>query len=73
MASIHTHEENYYLRSEIEFSNVANVWIGLTSLNLDEGYEWTDGTPAEYLAWGENEPNNALDQESCASLNSRNG
>ena len=61
------------MRGLIESSGVSNSWIGLTSLNLDEGFEWTDGSPAAYFSWGENEPNNAAEQESCVTMDARNG
>ena len=48
-------------------------WLGLTSLSLDSGYSWSDGSPLDMDYWGQGEPNNANDQESCASINTAEG
>ena len=41
------------------------LWIGLNSLSQAEGHSWTDGSPLDYTNWGDGEPNNANNMESC--------
>ncbi|XP_078701529.1 macrophage mannose receptor 1-like [Branchiostoma floridae x Branchiostoma belcheri] len=40
-------------------------WFGLVDHHQEGGWEWIDGTPLRYRAWGPGEPNNA-GNEDCA-------
>ena len=51
--------------------NVA--YVGLSSLRVDEGYEWIDGTPGDFFNWHYNEPNNFEDMESCITMDRGDG
>lgn len=34
---------------------------------LPQGYEWTDGSPSDYLNWAEGQPNSQDEREACGS------
>ncbi|XP_056155303.1 macrophage mannose receptor 1 [Lampris incognitus] len=44
------------------------AWIGLSSLDTDQGFVWTDGSAFGYENWGFGEPNNYNDNEHCAEV-----
>lgn len=44
------------------------VYIGLSDEAVEGTFEWVDGTPLGFMAWGMGEPNDALDGEDCAQL-----
>ncbi|KAJ3595076.1 hypothetical protein NHX12_004381 [Muraenolepis orangiensis] len=41
------------------------AWIGLSQPTHGAGYEWSDGTPLNFLHWMSEEPNNQNSIESC--------
>jgi hypothetical protein len=43
-------------------------WIGADDLAQEGQFEWTDGTPLDYTAWADGEPNNWGEVENCAHL-----
>ncbi|KAG7168501.1 macrophage mannose receptor 1-like 1 [Homarus americanus] len=45
-----------------------SVWVGL-KLGSESGYEWTDGTPFDYVDWAEGQPDSQYYRENCASAN----
>ena len=44
----------------------AIYWIGLTYLETEGQYKWTNGEPAYYTQWAHNEPHNLNDD--CVEL-----
>jgi hypothetical protein len=44
------------------------VFIGLSDEAVEGTFVWVDGTAPGFTAWGEGEPNNALDGEDCGQL-----
>ncbi|XP_010904068.2 macrophage mannose receptor 1 [Esox lucius] len=50
------------------YHNSDAAWIGLSLLNPNAGFVWTDGLPLEYENWGFGEPNNYNDNEHCAEV-----
>eukprot|EP00062_Callorhinchus_milii_P021283 gi/632977849/ref/XP_007905576.1/ PREDICTED: C-type mannose receptor 2-like [Callorhinchus milii] len=42
----------------------ATLWIGLNDLDIDGGWQWSDGSPLKYLNWEEDQPVNSL-EENC--------
>ncbi|XP_046378823.2 macrophage mannose receptor 1-like [Haliotis rufescens] len=46
-----------------------SFWIGLNDRDIEDGYQWTDGTPFAYSNWAKGEPNNLNAQEDCVEYN----
>ncbi|KAM7400359.1 hypothetical protein PAMA_004852 [Pampus argenteus] len=44
-----------------------SYWIGLT-VDLDETYEWMDGSPVVFQRWDENQPDFVNNDENCAGM-----
>ncbi|XP_027551485.1 macrophage mannose receptor 1-like isoform X1 [Neopelma chrysocephalum] len=61
--------EHMYLRDLID-SKRSSLWIGLNSLNLNSGWQWSGGIPFRYFNWalGSPEPES---EKLCAVLNPR--
>ncbi len=61
MISIHSSEENEFIRNYVEEqpSHSTRVWIGLKR-NIYDSHEfvWVDGSPVDYVNWNLDEPNN---------------
>ncbi|XP_068091673.1 macrophage mannose receptor 1-like isoform X1 [Hyperolius riggenbachi] len=47
-------------------------FIGLR-LSLDKEFKWMDDSPITYVAWANNEPNFANNEENCVTMNRRQG
>jgi hypothetical protein len=59
MVSIHSAEENEFIRSYVQKqSHSIRVWIGLKR-NITQGFQWTNKSPFDYSKWRYNQPNNA--------------
>ncbi|XP_052062584.1 macrophage mannose receptor 1-like [Mytilus californianus] len=70
LASIHSSEENNFLRNRmIRYRNYENIWVGLNDRDSENGFEWSDGSPVDFMMWGTNEPNDKYQQEDCVSIN----
>jgi len=66
LASIHSEEEdNFIADSFYEFGG----WIGGHDLINEEEWQWSDESPFNYHNWQRGEPNNAENNEHCASWN----
>ena len=69
LASIHNAAENaeaFALHVERSLPSEQSTWLGLTDA-ADEGHwVWSDGTPLDYEAWNDGEPNNHGGDEDCA-------
>ena len=69
LISIHSIEENNFVRQEISLISNSSAWIGLFNLNsTDHSYEWVDGSMVDFRNWGDGEPNNANSGENCTEL-----
>ncbi|KAG7268268.1 hypothetical protein CRUP_036252 [Coryphaenoides rupestris] len=53
-------------QQELSTGSHGKAWIGLSEPTPGAGYEWSDGTPLNYLHWVSGEPNNKGSIESCA-------
>ncbi|XP_056340554.1 macrophage mannose receptor 1-like isoform X3 [Oenanthe melanoleuca] len=61
--------EQMYLRDLID-SKRSSLWIGLNSLNLNSGWQWSGGFPFRYLNWAPGSPE-PESEKLCAVLNPR--
>ncbi|NXM05193.1 MRC1 protein, partial [Tyrannus savana] len=61
--------EHMYLRDLID-SKRSSLWIGLNSLNLNSGWQWSGGFPFRYLNWAPGSPE-PEPEKLCAVLNPR--
>ncbi|KFP11519.1 Macrophage mannose receptor 1, partial [Egretta garzetta] len=61
--------EQMYLRDLID-SKRSSLWIGLNSLNLNSGWQWSGGIPFRYFNWAQGSPDPDL-EKLCAVLNPR--
>ncbi|NWI02484.1 MRC1 protein, partial [Tichodroma muraria] len=63
------HEE-IYLRDLID-SKRSSLWIGLNSLNLNSGWQWSGGFPFRYFNWAPGRSPEPESEKLCAVLNPR--
>ncbi|NWS70861.1 MRC1 protein, partial [Crotophaga sulcirostris] len=61
--------EQMYLRDLID-SKRSPLWIGLNSLNLNSGWQWSGGIPFRYFNWAPGSPETEP-EKLCAVLNPR--
>uniref|UniRef100_A0A8C5NNV4 MRC1 protein n=1 Tax=Junco hyemalis TaxID=40217 RepID=A0A8C5NNV4_JUNHY len=61
--------EQIYLRDLID-SKRSSLWIGLNSLNLNSGWQWSGGFPFRYFSWAPGSPE-PESEKLCAVLNPR--
>ncbi|XP_022786569.1 uncharacterized protein LOC111326757 [Stylophora pistillata] len=61
LPSIHTEEENVYVQS---LHGGEHSWLGLSDVNSEGKFVWSDGTPYDFHYWAEHQPNN-FHEEDC--------
>ncbi|XP_009084157.3 macrophage mannose receptor 1-like isoform X1 [Serinus canaria] len=61
--------EQMYLRDLID-SKRSSLWIGLNSLNLNSGWQWSGGFPSRYFNWAPGSPE-PESEKLCTVLNPR--
>ena len=49
-------------------ADVQAFWLGLSDLDTEGTFAWSDGTPVAYTNWNAGEPNDAGGNEDCAQL-----
>ncbi|NWR28870.1 MRC1 protein, partial [Tachuris rubrigastra] len=69
LLSITEIHEHMYLRDLID-SKTSSLWIGLNSLNLNSGWQWSGGIPFRYFNWAPGSPE-PESEKLCAVLNPR--
>ncbi|XP_073715685.1 macrophage mannose receptor 1 [Misgurnus anguillicaudatus] len=69
LASFHSEKEMNVLSGSSSYP----AWIGLTSLDSNSGFVWSDQTPSDYENWASGEPNNYKNNEHCAEYGSNSG
>ncbi|NWI51722.1 MRC1 protein, partial [Calyptomena viridis] len=62
--------EQVYLRDLID-SKRSSLWIGLNSLNLNSGWQWSGGIPFRYFNWAPGRNPESVSEKLCAVLNPR--
>jgi hypothetical protein len=70
LVSITSVGEEEFLANTIKAINnsaVKHMWIGLSDLQKEGTYEWSDRVPIDFIYWGVGEPNNNKDED-CVEL-----
>ncbi|KAM3922534.1 C-type mannose receptor 2 isoform 1-T1 [Leptodactylus fuscus] len=57
------HEQTYINGLLTGYSST--LWIGLNDINVNGGWQWSDGSPLKYLNWESDQPSNS-EEENCA-------
>ncbi|XP_069808937.1 C-type mannose receptor 2 isoform X1 [Dendropsophus ebraccatus] len=57
------HEQTYINGLLTGYSST--LWIGLNDINVNGGWQWSDGSPLKFLNWESDQPSNS-EEESCA-------
>jgi hypothetical protein len=66
LTSIHSAEEVAFLNNLVSKWKVSLApWIGLSTNNWGKSWQWSDGSPVDFLSWTTNYPDYTL-QSSCA-------
>ena len=75
LASVNSYQEQVFIttllkgREDVDSS----VWIGLSDLNTENSFVWSDGTPVAYIFWNEGEPNSYFEYEDCVEIKPADG
>uniref|UniRef100_A0A665UEQ5 C-type lectin domain-containing protein n=1 Tax=Echeneis naucrates TaxID=173247 RepID=A0A665UEQ5_ECHNA len=73
LASFHSQEELSFLTGElIHYGINTQSWVGLNDINVEGQFVYTDGTPADFLLWAPNQPDNYQNNEDCVHLRGMN-
>ncbi|TRY84221.1 hypothetical protein DNTS_026642 [Danionella cerebrum] len=64
LASVHDQERLSFLTAHMSRSS----WIGLNDIKMEGTYVWSDGTPADFLPWEQNQPDNWQGDEDCVHI-----
>eukprot|EP01046_Picozoa_sp_COSAG06_P046149 COSAG06_NODE_6495_length_2909_cov_3.721708_2_plen_868_part_01 len=57
VASIHSATENALVGSLLVDQGLSGGFIGINNHNAEGTFKWTDGSPADFVAWSRGEPN----------------
>jgi len=70
LVSIHTMEEQQFIEGQVRAFNIEamNMWIGFNDMNPPSSWQWSDGTPTDFIHWLTGEPNNEGGMELCAAM-----
>ncbi len=68
-ASIHDAAEQGILAEAAAARRRTRWWIGALDTGTPGAFRWRDGTPWDFEAWAEDQPDNAGGYEHCAALN----
>ncbi|KAM6975835.1 uncharacterized protein LKV04_015092 [Tautogolabrus adspersus] len=64
LVSVHSEEELSFIVAHMP----AQAWIGLNDINIEGQFVYTDGTAADLLLWGPNQPDNWQNNEDCVHI-----
>ncbi|XP_071088543.1 lymphocyte antigen 75-like [Haliotis cracherodii] len=74
LVSIGNINEQLFVQNLVSNVSDVHVWIGLSELDWDMGYRWSDGTPdVKFMNWNKNEPNDFGGAEACGDMTVSNG
>ncbi|XP_023264465.1 macrophage mannose receptor 1-like [Seriola lalandi dorsalis] len=68
LASFHSQEDLSFLTAHMP----AEAWVGLNDINVENQFVYTDGSAADFLLWGPNQPDNWQNNEDCVHLRGMN-
>ncbi|XP_074840934.1 macrophage mannose receptor 1-like [Carettochelys insculpta] len=68
LATIHSEEEQNVINKLDRAGHHNSYWMGLSALDPDGGFTWSDGSPVNYENWLEGEPNNYHGNEKCGTF-----
>lgn len=57
------HEQTYI--NGLLTGYTSTLWIGLNDINVNGGWQWSDGSPLKFLNWESDQPGNS-EEENCA-------
>lgn len=63
LATITSQQQMDTIIALLEESNLETVWLGANNYTSSGGFQWVNGEPFEFAAWGVGEPNNQNGQE----------
>jgi hypothetical protein len=70
LASIHNEADNAFLYETAFKVFQTEWWIGINDIEQEGSFAWSDGTPVDFTAWNDGEPNNAGGAENCGHFTS---
>uniref|UniRef100_A0A8B9M082 MRC1 protein n=1 Tax=Accipiter nisus TaxID=211598 RepID=A0A8B9M082_9AVES len=70
LACIHSEEEQNLIAG-LDYLHLS-YWMGLSALDSDSGFIWSDGSPVNFEKWANGEPNNYDGNEKCGVFNGYN-
>ena len=65
LPSIHSQEENVYVQ---HLHGGERAWLGLSDINTEGTFVWSDGTPFDFHYWARHQPNNFHDEDCVHTL-----
>ena len=65
LPSVHSQEENVFLQN---VHNGENGWLGLSDINSEGTFLWSDGSPFDFHYWATHQPNNFHNEDCVHSL-----
>ncbi|XP_069566819.1 macrophage mannose receptor 1-like, partial [Brachyistius frenatus] len=68
LVSFHSPEELSFLTSHMP----REAWVGLNDISVENQFVYSDGTPANFLPWAPNQPDNWQNNEDCVQLRGMN-
>ena len=60
LPSIHNQEENVYVQ---HLHGGEHSWLGLSDINSEGMFVWSDGTPFDFHYWAESQPSNSGNED----------
>lgn len=67
LLSIHSQAIQDFTAQQAFDIAASDWWIGINDIQQEGTFVWSDGTPVDFTAWNEGEPNNAGDED-CVNL-----